>query len=377
MGSKRKRGKDTWLITISLGKDPKTGKYEKYYETVKGKAEDADERINEIELQVKRGAFIRPSNMTLEEYLKKWLSTYSSSWTYKTHRWYDTNVNYHIIPELGKCYLKDLTKFEILEFYNRKLKTCSRYVVRGIHATLRAALEQAVGVYIHSNPANNIAPPKPSRREEKQKRIVWTPKQAISFLEASRSDRRYALYIAALTTAMRQAELLGLQWPYVDFETRIIHVCQALETDKSGRPLGFKDTKTENGERYIYMTDLLLEALKELKKKQAEEKMKNRQIWDDSWNLVFCQEDGRPYNPLSLTRYNFKNLINKAKVPKIRFHDLRHTSLSLLKALGVDTRIIQEIAGHSSPAFTDKQYIHVAVDIQKEALAKLNAALSK
>ncbi|HBL36587.1 MAG TPA: hypothetical protein DDZ55_07230 [Firmicutes bacterium] len=78
----------------------------------------------------------------------------------------------------------------------------------------------------------------------------------------------------------------------------------------------------------------------------------------EEWNLVFCQEDGTPYNPVSLTKYTRKRHLKKAALPPIRFHDLRHTTASLLKKIKIDTRIISDICGTHQPHLrTDNTFI--------------------
>lgn len=398
MGSKQKRG-NSWLITVSLGFNPKTGKYERYTETVRGSAKEANDRIAELEDKIAKNQFVKPTKMTVRELFTFWLDeVVKPTKATKTYNWYEMNFRVHIDPAIGHIPLKDLTSIEIQQMYNKimqtpinrtgksidemteeqlkSLKPRSRASGNGIHRTLRAALEYAKKKkWILENPAVDVEPPYMSQKEMAAKRRTLKADEAITFLEKNRDEREYPLYLAALTTGMRQGELLGLQLPYVDLKDMTIFVCQVLETDQDGTNPRIVDVpKTDNSYRYIRMTNMLATEIEKILK-QRQEMVKTG--YEDKWNLVFCQKDGTPYNPVSLTKYTLKRHLKKAGLPPIRFHDLRHTTATLLKKMKVDTRIISDICGHSSTSFTDRQYIHTDPDFQDDAMDKLDALFKK
>ncbi len=394
MGSKQKRG-DTWYITVSLGRNPKTGKYERYTETVRGSAREANDRIAELENQIAKNQFVRPSNKTVRELFSFWLEeVIKPTKAEKTYTWYEMNYRVHIDPEIGHIALKDLTSIAIQKMYNKIMDTPinrtgksldeltedereakkprSRASGNGVHRTLRAGLEYARRKkWIRENPALDVEAPYMSQKEMAAKRRTLKADEAICFLDKNRDEHEYPLYLAALTTAMRQGELLGLQLPYVNLDEMTIFVCQVLETNQDGsNPRIVGVPKTDNSYRYIRMTKTLASEIKKIIKKREKIVAAGK---TDKWNLVFCQEDGTPYNPVALTKYTLKKHLKNAELPPIRFHDLRHTTASLLKKLKIDTRTISDICGHSSASFTDRQYIHTDTDYQDEAMDKLDA----
>ncbi|HBL36588.1 MAG TPA: hypothetical protein DDZ55_07235 [Firmicutes bacterium] len=278
MGSKQKRG-DSWFITVSLGRNPKTGKYDRYTETVRGSAREANDRIAELEDQIAKNRFTKPSTMTVKELFLFWLKeVVKPTKAPKTYNWYEMNFRVHIDPAIGHIPLKDLTSIEIQRMYNQMMKTPvnrtekniddmtdeerkalkprSRASGNGVHRTLRAGLEYARRKkWIRENPTSDVDPPFMSLKEMSAKRRVLKAGEATTFLDSTRDEREYPLYLAALTTAMRQGELLGLQLPYVDLDEMTIFVCQVLETDQDGSNPRIVDVpKTDNSYRYIRMT---------------------------------------------------------------------------------------------------------------------------
>src|SRR5690606_21983220 len=147
----------------------------------------------------------------------------------------------------------------------------------------------------------------------------------------------YAAFLLALTTGMRQGEILGLRWKDIDVENRTISVVQTLS--HKGQILS-AGAKTAAGNRKISIDENTLNQLLSLKLKYKEEKMANRPIYQD-YDLVIRTSIGTPVSPRNLLR-SFYSIIEKAQVRKIRFHDLRHTHASLLLKQGVNPKIVAE-----------------------------------
>ncbi len=104
--------------------------------------------------------------------------------------------------------------------------------------------------------------------------------------------------------------------------------------------------------------------------------MRLRDVWDDSYNLVFPNSIGRPIESTHLLRRSFYPLVEQAGLPKIHFHDLRQTVSDMLKRLGVSTDSTAEVFGHENRYITDQFYGHEAPELQKEAMEKLEQALA-
>jgi integrase len=160
---------------------------------------------------------------------------------------------------------------------------------------------------------------------------------------------------------MPQSELLGLRWKDIDFEERVLHVRQTLSHD--GKKLS-KETKTKSSIRTISLTDKAINDLKIHRKKIAKEKLAAGDMYEDN-NLVVCTKFGTPVNPRNLLRV-FYSLMKEARVPKIRFHDLRHTVATLMLSQSVNPKIVKEILGHSDIRVTLDTYSHVLPSVHKE-----------
>jgi integrase len=166
---------------------------------------------------------------------------------------------------------------------------------------------------------------------------VWDEEQIRLFLaEAKRSSRYYTLYLAALLTGMRQGELLGLRWTNIDWAFSRVSINHTLA--RVHRQIDFREPKSRRSRRTVAVPPVLVEALKELQTVQEE---RRRQLRDEYENrdLVFCQQDGRPLNGHNVTQRDFRRIIRRASLPRIRFHDLRHCCATLLLRQGVHPKV--------------------------------------
>ncbi len=185
--------------------------------------------------------------------------------------------------------------------------------------------------------------------------------EAQRLLEAAKGDRLEALLVLALTTGMRQGELLGLQWEDVDLKTGTVYIRRTLLELKGKLTLG--ETKSGRNRR-VDLPDIAVETLREHRKRMLAEGHPG------PW--VFCDTQGGPIRKSNLTRRWFKPLLQRAGLPDIRFHDLRHTAATLLLTLGVHPKIVQERLGHSQISLTLDTYSHVLPSMQREAARKLD-----
>lgn len=135
----------------------------------------------------------------------------------------------------------------------------------------------------------------------------------------------------------------------------------------------FGEPKTKRSKRTIPLPERVTQELKAWKKRQVTEKISFEGEYN-SLNLVFCNEAGQPMNPDFISR-SFKKDLEAAKLPAIRFHDLRHGHATMLLELGENLKVVSERLGHSSVAMTGDTYSHVQEKIQKEASNKLDQAL--
>jgi integrase len=221
-----------------------------------------------------------------------------------------------------------------------------------------------------------VSPPRRKRFEIQPLSV----EQVQQLLAVTRDHRLEALFILALATGMRRGELLGLKWQDINFQTDMLQVRRILTRvpTKVKKPQGATyveaEPKTEKGRRSILLPQFVLEALKQHCVRQLEAKLKAGAEWQEH-DYVFCTSVGTHLHPTRDVLAQLKVLLVKAGLPDIRFHDLRHSSATMLLSMGVHPQIVQEILGHSQISMTMDTYSHVLPTMQKEAMSKLNELL--
>lgn len=235
----------------------------------------------------------------------------------------------------------------------------------------KSALEHAVREdELPRNVARNVkaATPRPKRFRP------LTATEARQFLDAARTDRLHALYELALRTGLRKGELLGLRWEDLDLTTGTASIRRSLQRTRTGG-LTHLPTKTRASERRIALPTECLHSLKEHKQQQDKERGTAGPAWQDS-GLVFTTPTGRPFDPANLTR-RFRSFLDRAGLRRIRFHDLRHSTATLLLEQGVDLVVIKELLGHAHIGVTAGVYAHVRLRPQRQAIDTLGNALGR
>lgn len=197
-----------------------------------------------------------------------------------------------------------------------------------------------------------------------------TVDQSAALLDAIQHRRVYWPVLVALATGMRRGEILALRWRHIDLDGGSVRVVESLEQTKLG--LRFKPPKSGKA-RAVTLPGYATEELRRLMREQAEELLRLgvRQGGD---TLLCARADGSPMPPRSLTHEFAKVSGRTDGVPRVRFHDLRHSHATQLLLAGVHPKIAQERLGHSSIAVTLDLYSHVGATMQEDAAAKLDIA---
>jgi integrase len=316
--------------------------------------------------------------MTVGGWLSQWHEAKREEVSPKTHERYGEIVSNFLIPALGALPLAKLTPSQIEKAYSdwasggrrdSKPGGLSPRTRRYIHVVLKSALSRAVEQQLLvRNPADILSKrlPKVERREM----VTLAPEQSMQFLESIKQTRTYWPVLIALSTGMRRGEILALRWKNIDFDRGTLRVMQSLEQTKKG--LRFKDTKTSKV-RAIVVPAYAIEELRRLKRQQAEELLKLG-IRQTGETLMCCRADGEPLQPRSLT-HQFTILRKRMKdLPRVRFHDTRHTHATQLLADGVHPKVAQERLGHSTITTTMDLYSHVTDTMQADRAARLDTA---
>lgn len=185
-------------------------------------------------------------------------------------------------------------------------------------------------------------------------------------LEAFKGTNFYVAVLLALTLGLRRGEVLGLRWDDIDFDNKSLTIQQTLVPSKNG--LLIKGPKSKNSYRSLLVYDGLLIALRELKEMQVEKRGSLCSSNDNGF--VICNDDGSPIHPTVFNR-RFKEILAKTDLPKMRFHDLRHSFCSLMIKNNIHAKVASMIMGHSSVGITLDRYSHVDKESMGLAINKL------
>jgi integrase len=229
-----------------------------------------------------------------------------------------------------------------------------------VHATLRAALTHAVRRrLIPHNPATYVELESGRRPPVR----VWTPEQLGVFLDALIGDRLAPLYHVIAYLGLRRGEACGLRWDDIDMDAALLRVAQQLTQVQSR--LVFGPPKSRAGARIISLDADTVAVLRAHRARQNAERLAFGPQWPDA-GLVFTREDGEPVRPDSVSQ-KFERLVQTLSLPRIRLHDLRHTSASIGLASGESLKEISERLGHSSLGITADTYTHVLPVVASES----------
>lgn len=358
----RKDGRWTAAITLEDG-----GRKSFYGKTRR----EVQEKLKVALREQQQGTLVTEPQQTLKVYLEHWLEqVYKPTVRLNSYMGHRSVVNHHLIPGLGHITLQKLTPEKVQAFYREKLDggLAARTVIL-IHAVLHQALENAVKWGLVARNVTDLVSLPRVRRYEAQ---VVTSEQARQLIDAALSSRIEVLMIVAIATGMRLGELCALRWDDVDFERGAIAVRRTV-----GRIPGYgyveNEPKSKSGRREILLPAVAVGMLREHKVLQEQVCVVVGEKWQER-GLVFPNGCGGFLNP-DRVRIQFKRVLKIAALPRMRFHDLRHSSATILLVAGVHPKVVQERLGHSSISMTLDVYSHVIPSMQQEAAGKMDDML--
>jgi len=377
-GHIRQRSPKSFEVRYSLGTDKATGKPRYATATVSGTRKEAERELRRRLRSIDTGEHVDPNRITVAKWLADWLSTVRGEVAPKSFERYTEVVDGYLTPALGNLPLSKLTPSNIQKAYNdwaiggrRDCKTgpLAPRTRRHIHRILGAALARAVEHQVLArNPADVLRKRLP--KVERRPMAVFSAEQTTRFLVSIRHTHTYWPVLMALTTGMRRGEILALRWKNVDLDRASLRVVESVEQTKAG--IRFKAPKTERA-RAVALPAFAVEELRRLKRLQAEFLLQLG-VRQTGETLVCCREDGGVLQPTSLT-HQFTYLMKRSPdLPRLRFHDLRHSHATQLLVEGIHPKVVQERLGHSSIAITLDLYSHVAGTLQEDAAARLDVA---
>lgn len=391
-----------YVVVVPWGKDPATGKYQQKWFS-RG---DSNERFKTVVAAKayrakilslrEQGGQVERTRLTVGEYIDKWIEGHGPHLSPATLESYRSTIRVHLKPALGQLKLKQLGPEPIRQYMTDKLAVGKSATTVRYHLTvLREAIQQAVrdGLLMR-NWVDSVTRPKKQRREM---RVLDEEQVRLFLAEAKRTSHYYRLYLAAVLTGMRQGELLGLRWRDLDLTLGVASVQQTFYRLNGKAILAenrqiFKAPKTEKARRSVDLPAALMEELRALREEQ---KTLRREFGPQyqGHDLVFCQSDGKPLHAHNIVRGDFRRVLGLRSLradliargvaedvlpkplPRIRFHDLRHSHATLLFAQGEHPKVVQERLGHSTVSMTLDIYSHSVPGMQRRAADNLERRL--
>jgi integrase len=392
MANIRKRGENSFILTVETGYDSK-GRRKRRYKTIKvedksllkttKKLRDYLEvEFHKFKTEVQAGEYIAPEKLTLETFVVDWEEKYASRELAETTLAnYLSHIRNHILPAIGHMRLDQVKPLHIINMLNdmkRKDaddKPLSERTKQDSYLTIRNIFERAVEwQIIKNNPVKNVKKP---RVTEEKDLIVYDEEEVESlFTSVENEPFHWRMFLTLiLATGLRRSECLGLEWSKVDLDKGTVDITQVITKGRNGAVI--KGPKSKKSKRLLSLPESVVEELKFFQLQWKKEKMRMRDKWiekDRQW--VFCNEDGTHFHPDTPTTW-WTRFTKRSGVRYIKLHDLRHTSATLLINQGVHAKIISERLGHSDIRVTMNTYGHVLRKADQEAANKLNGLFSK
>ncbi len=374
-GHVRKRG-NRWAVVYDEGINENGRRVQRWRSGFATKRE-AEDALTKILNTIAEGEYVKPTADTFGVFLDEWLETVEHELRPSTFASYTSMVTKHIKPRLGGVKLQKLSALKLNSAYAGMLRDgflhaketrgLSPRTTRYAHTIIRKALADAVGWnLIPRNVADAANPPKKVQRSKK----TWLADELRRFLEHVRDDRLYAAFLLAATTGLRRGELLGLSWSSLDLDGSKLSVSRSLVSVDYA--VQVSEPKTALGRRVVALDPATVQALRDHRSRQLEERLALGAGWGNELDLVFTREDGSPIHPQAFSEA-FKRHAAAAKLPTLSLHGLRHTHATLALRAGVHPKVVSERLGHASVAFTLDTYTDALPDMQESAAALVAA----
>src|SRR5215467_703195 len=372
-GHIRERSPGHWAIVLDV-RDPVTGKRKRRWHSFAGTKRQAQVECSRLISEAQRGTGLEPSRVTLAEFLDRWLAHMRPQISARTHERYTELVTKNIAPALGNVILSRLQAVQISEAYARALVSGRRDGKGGLspasvhyqHRVLKKALGQAVKWrLLPGNPIDAVDPP----RVERTRMQTYDMAQTAEALALVRHTRLYVPVLLALLCGLRRGEITALRWRNVDLDGAQLAIVES--TEQTSKATRLKETKTGRA-RTVALPSFVVEELRRHRIEQARELLRIG-VRQDGESFVYAREDGQPVQPRSLT-HAWDQFRARTALPRIRFHDLRHSHATHLLAGNVHPKIASERLGHSKVGITLDLYSHVLPGMQADAAARVDLA---
>ena len=372
-GHIRERSPGHWAIVIDV-RDPQTGKRKRRWHSFVGTKRQAQTEAARLISELQSGTRVDPSRMTVAAFLERWIEHMQGQVLPRSHERYTELCRKNIVPLLGGLALTKLQPAHISQAYAKALASGRRDGKGGLspasvhyqHRVLKKALGQAVKWrLLPGNPLDAVDPP----RVERTTMRTYDMAQTAEALALARPTRLYVPVLLALLCGLRRGEITALRWRNVDLDAGQLAIVES--TEQTSKATRLKETKTGRA-RTVALPSLVVEELRRHRIEQARELLRIG-IRHDGESFVYAREDGQPMQPRSLT-HAWDQFRARTTLPRIRFHDLRHSHATHLLASNVHPKIASERLGHAKVGITLDLYSHVLPGMQADAAARVDLA---
>jgi integrase len=373
-GHLRERSPGHWAIILD-SRDPQTGARKRRWHSFVGTKRQAQIECARLISEIQAGTQVDPTRETVAAFFERWLEHMQGQVSPRSLERYAELCRKNLAPLLGGLPLAKLQPAHISQAYAKALTSgrrdgkggLSARTVDHVHRVLHEALQQAVlWRLLATNPAAFVKPPKVERAKMK----TYDLRQTAELLEALRGNRMFIPTVLAGLCGLRRGEIVALRWRHLDFDAGHISIEQSAEQTRTG--VRYKPPKSGRA-RTVAMGATVAAELRAHRLAQAQDLLTlGVRLTDDSF--VVAQADGSPLQPNTLT-HNWVIECAKTGLPRIRFHDMRHTHATHLLASGVHPKIASERLGHSKVGLTLDTYSHVLPNMQAGAAALVDDAL--
>lgn len=388
MASVRKRGKNSWQLTVELGYNAQ-GKRVQERKTIvvedpallrapKRLENYLDMELKKFQMECEAGTYMKVDKMTFESFVEKWTSSFVNvELEEKTKENYAFQMKKRILPYFGHLRMEQIKTMHINDFMESLRKPEARldgqakplgsatlvYNYRVLRSLFTKAVDWKV---IKTNPMLGVNKPK----EDDKREMEYYNEKEIAALFAALSNEPLQLRVLitlAVTTGLRRGELAGLEWKCIDLEAGTLEVKKTIPKLLNGEPV-VKGPKNKKSARKIALSPSVIEELKAFHKEWRKERMQIEDKWEDGkYEYLFCHPNGKPLDPQRLSKYWIAFHRNH-NLKSIRLHDLRHTNISWMIFKKVHSEAIAKRAGHTNTKMIEI-YGHVFESVDKAAAA--------
>lgn len=371
-----------WRAVLNLGYVWVDGKRTRKRKNVEGRTRgEVAAKLVKLQRDQQQGLPVADDRLTVKAFLADWLARdVQPSVRARTYESYASSVERHIAPAIGHYKLTRLTPRDVQGMVTAVAAKpgCSLRTADYQRIVLRIALNRAMKwEMVARNVAALVDAPKVERREVKPLDVGAVK----AFLAAVRDDRHEALFIVATALGLRKGEVLGLRWEDVDLDAATLTVRYQLQ--RIAGKIALVPPKTERSRRTVNLPAFVVDALTRHRDRQLWEARNAGEYWQGDGGfpalgtsgLVFSTPLGTPLDSANVT-HAFHDALQRAELPRQRFHDLRHGAASLMLAQGEDARTIMAVLGHSQISTTMDLYSHVMPSTMRDVASRMDTLLT-